>query len=120
MTYIKLYSKVVINDSVKQSIFIRTIIRFISFILPATNPDYDSIIDEVAYWYLEFEEEYEPPMREIGFNSSNLPILKMPYRSNYGYWVDNNLTLNDFKGDFKLEEITINVFEDAWNNFKKS
>lgn len=28
---------------------------------------------------------------------ANQVILKMPFKNNYGYWIDNNLVLNDFR-----------------------
>ncbi len=56
------------------------------------------------------------PQREIGVGKDGEVILKMPFNENYGYWVYNNLTCNDFKESFKIEYISKENFEKAWNN----
>jgi hypothetical protein len=65
-------------------------------IIPRANPDYDDQIKKIKYWLLEIESDTGSPIREVGLDQSLKPILKMPFRDNYGYWTDNNLFLSDF------------------------
>ena len=85
-------------------------------ILPVANPDFEKRIDLVRYWLLEFPYENLTPEREVGISGSGEVILKMPYKRNYGYWVDNNLRLIDFKSKFESADITKEYFEEKWND----
>lgn len=85
-------------------------------LVPKANPDFEGKIDSVAYWLLEFESSHSTPEREIGLNSNEEVILKMPYKDNFGYWVDNNLTLEGFQRTFENVEITKEYFEEKWKN----
>lgn len=83
-------------------------------IIPKGNPDFDDKIDDVEFWLLECDNETGIPEREIGLDSKGNIILKMPFKNNYGYWIDNNLLLNDFKKNFVVSEISMKSFEDIW------
>lgn len=87
---------------------------FLLFI-PQANPDYDRYINTVIYWQLEFENEESIPTREVGLDNKKETIMKMPYKGNYGYWVDNTLTYNDFKDAFKCKTIDKDTFQENWN-----
>ncbi len=43
----------------------------------------------------------------------------MPWRRNYGYWIDNNLLLKDFQLLFDSVEITKDEFEKLWTQFER-
>ena len=90
------------------------ILFFLKLIIPKANPDYENRIALVVYWLLEFKDDQSTPEREIGLDSNENMIMKMPYNNNYGYWVDNNLTIEDFKKSFAVEEITKEYFEEKW------
>lgn len=100
---------------IKKETFLRRSIRcFLGIIIPKANPDYDDRIGLVNYWLLEFENKDSVPNREIGLGVNEDVILKMPYKKNYGYWVDNSLTFSDFKNTFEAVEITNEYFEEKW------
>lgn len=100
---------------VKGEGFVKRSIRFfLKLIIPKANPDYDGKISLVTYWLLEFEGKDSVPDREIGLGINEEVILKMPYRDNYGYWLDNNLTFEDFHDTFEAVEITREDFEEKW------
>ena len=90
----------------------------LSFI-PVGNSSFEDIIDEVSQWLVEFKNGEKYPNREIGLNVFQHPIMIMPWRRNYGYWIDNNLLLDDFKSNFKAVEITEEEFENHWQQFLK-
>lgn len=95
--------------------FIKKSIRFLlGAIIPKANPDYDDKMDLVNYWLLEFEDKETIPNREIGIGFNEVVVVKMPYENNYGYWVDNSLTFNDFRNSFEAVEITGEYFEEKW------
>lgn len=98
----------------KQGVMQRGIRFFLELIIPKANPDYEKKIDSVVYWLLEFESKRSTPEREIGLDSNEEVIVKMPYKNNYGYWVDNSLTLEGFQKTFKVEEITKEYFDEKW------
>ena len=84
-------------------------------IFPVANPDFDKMIEEVEYWLVECDSENGIPQREIGLDKQRRVIMKMPLKSNYGYWIDNNLLVNDFKERFEVSEITKEAFEQQWS-----
>ena len=85
-----------------------------AILLPVSNPDFEEKLDKVRYWLLEFENNNDYPIREIGLDEDNYPIVKMPYKENYGYWTDNELKYNDFIDLFSAKKIDNYLFEDKW------
>ena len=84
-------------------------------IIPTANPDYENEFDNVVTWLVEIDEESGTPEREIGLDKNSNIILKMPYKNNYGYWIDNNLVFDDFIRLFNAKEIDKIAFEKKWN-----
>ena len=91
----------------------------LSVFIPKANPDYDPLIDNVSQWLLEINAKDGIPNREIGLNENRQTIMIMPLRGNYGYWSDNNITLEYFKEHFKVVDISKNEFDSRWNAFVK-
>ncbi|MBL7922080.1 MAG: hypothetical protein JNJ40_17325 [Bacteroidia bacterium] len=60
------------------------------------------------------------PTREIGKDINGKIILIMPWRDNYGYWTDNNITIDYFKDHFKATNIDKSEFEMNWDAFAKN
>jgi hypothetical protein len=87
--------------------------------IPLANPDFEEEIDNVKQWLIEFENDNQYPNREIGLDILEHPIMIMPWRKNYGYWIDNNLLLKGFKSHFNAVEITKEEFENYWNKFEQ-
>jgi len=87
--------------------------------IPSGNPGFEDEIDNVKQWLIEFKEGNQCPNREIGLDNLQQPIMIMPWRRNYGYWIDDNLLLKDFKLLFSAVEITKEEFEKHWNQFEQ-
>ena len=88
--------------------------KLLSLFIAKANPDFDRYINTVNYWQIEFENEESIPTREVGLNNRREVIMKMPYKENYGYWIDNILTYNDFKESFKYKIINKEIFQENW------
>ncbi|WP_146185120.1 hypothetical protein [Flavobacterium pallidum] len=86
-------------------------------IFPVANPDFEGKIADVKFWMVEYDDENGAPEREIGLNSHQEVVLKMPYKDNYGYWTDNNLLFDDFRKSFSCIEIDSELFEQQWRGF---
>ncbi|EQB90594.1 hypothetical protein HZP56_08360 [Elizabethkingia anophelis] len=95
----------------------KTLIKLLHFFTPTANPDFENSIDNVIFWLIEFDEK-GVPTREIGLDVDSSPILKMPYKKNYGFWTDNDLLYTDFISRFSALEIDEKIFNIAWNDFK--
>lgn len=67
------------------------------FFIPKANPDYDDKMHLVQEWLVEFDESGNPG-REIGLSEIGRPILAGPDSRNYGFWLDTNMTIDDFEG----------------------
>ena len=89
-------------------------------VIPIANPDFENKIDEVSTWLIEFEGDSYYPNREIGLDISDIPILVMPWRKNYGYWTDNELTLEDFRSHFDSTSSSKEEFERNWKLFNEN
>ena len=90
----------------------------ISFI-PSSNPTFDEEIENIKQKVIEFKDGNQYPNREIGLDIFQQPIMIMPWRRNYGYWIDNNLLLKDFQLLFDSVEITKDEFEKLWTQFER-
>lgn len=85
--------------------------------IPTGNPNFEDEIGNVREWLIEFKSGNQWSNREIGLDFLQQPIMIMPWRRNYGYWIDNHLLLKDFKAIFNAVEITKEEFEKYWNEF---
>lgn len=74
------------------------------------NPDYDRVMHLLNSWLVEFDKEGLPG-REIGLDVKGNVLFFGPDDTNYGFWLDTNLKLEDFEG----EEVDIKEFEDIWS-----
>jgi len=89
----------------------------VSSFVPKANPDYDGLIDDVAEWLLEINVDDHKPCREIGIDQYGQTLMIMPWKDNYGYWTDNNITLDYFKEQFQAVSIDKVEFEKLWDRF---
>jgi len=94
------------------------VMKSLEWIIPKANPDYDNKINLVRWWLLEIDPETGLPLREIGLDSHAEPILKMPFKNNYGYWTDNELVLKDFIERFGAEKVDKSYFESHWSRIE--
>jgi hypothetical protein len=117
--YIKFTSPSTLSQKTKETFWQKLIRKTLSLFIPIANPDFESKIDAVSDWLIEFENGNEYPNREIGLNTSGKPIMVMPWKKNYGYWIDNNLLLKDFKSKFDAIDIAEEEFEKYWTLFEK-
>jgi len=102
----------------ESSQFENVVVKILSTILPKANPDFDKLIDQVDYWFVEYNQTENAAWREIGFDKNGHSIVAMPLGKNYGYWTDNNLTLDDFEA-FGVTAIAQDQFENEWTEFEK-
>jgi hypothetical protein len=123
----KHYVKVIMNESFTLSsggngntLFRNFISKVASFFLPKANPDFDELIENVKVWLLEFESETDPPVREIGLDSNGDILMIMPWRNNYGFWTDNQMSYLEFKKRFQTEDVSSVDFKMAWGNFQST
>jgi hypothetical protein len=107
------------TDGLIKSSLKKALLGFLTAIIPKANPDFEDKIDEVQNWLIECDNETGIPKREIGLDKEGRVILKMPFKSNYGYWTDNHLLLKDFYELFKATEISKEIFDWKWEMFDK-
>ncbi|WP_297694691.1 hypothetical protein [uncultured Eudoraea sp.] len=85
-----------------QKVIENAVSKILTAVIPKGNPDFDDIIQEVDFWKIEYDMAEQVVWREIGFDKNGNSIVAMPFEENYGFWADNNLTLEDFERfDFK-------------------
>lgn len=89
----------------------------IFFFIPKSNPEYGDLIDDVAEWQLEIDLDNNYTHREIGKDVHGKTILIMPWRNEYGFWTDSDMTLDKFIGRFDAIEIEKSEFDNNWNEF---
>ncbi len=116
-TYLKIILDSQNRGKFKSNILLDLLEKVARKIIPLANPDFDSKIYDTNIWLIEFDNE-NIPVREIGINNSNDPIMIMPYKNNYGFWTDNNLKLQDFKNGFEFEKISKSEFEKKWDAYQ--
>jgi hypothetical protein len=87
------------------------LVRILTKILPPANPDFEDKIFEVRHWLLELDSETGIPVREIGLDKEGQVIVKMPFKKNYGYWTDSNISFDESAWQSNLSKET---FEENW------
>lgn len=108
------YFKVVIRKKTKRSLWCRLLHKMIAPL--SANPDFDDKIEDVTLWFIEYDDVVNHiANREIGFAKDGRIIVKMPDDRNYGYWLDTNCELEDFK-KMGINMITEKEFNDLWNS----
>jgi len=112
-------SNTVATTTPTKRILKKLIVSVVTTFVPKANPDYDVLIDTVHEWLLEINIEDKKPNREIGIDKYGQTLLIMPWRNNYGYWSDNNITYDYFKEAFKAVDIEKVEFEIKWDAFIK-
>lgn len=104
------------KDGIVKSYLKRIAERILFLIFPKANPDFEKLFNKVESWEIEYDVEENCVLREIGFDKYNQVILATPLNNNYGFWIDNNFTLEDFNR-FDHIEIPEEEFENNWKNF---
>ena len=94
------------------------VVKIIEKLIPAANPDIDSLIKETKYWWLEYDES-GIPQREIGFNEKREPIVLGPVGENMGFLVDSSDNWLNYKEPSKEAEQNFEAtWESLWPNFQ--
>ena len=102
------------NNKTKRSLWYRLLHKMI--VPLSANPDFDDKIEDVTLWFIEYDDVVNHiANREIGFAKDGRIIVKMPDDRNYGYWLDTNCELEDFK-KMGINMITEKEFNDLWNS----
>jgi len=78
-------------------------------LVPEANPSYREKMHLVDTWYIEFTDD-GLPYREIGVDTNGTPVLAGPSSTDYGFWLDTNMTQSDFDG----VEVDQQEFEALW------
>lgn len=102
----------------KKHTVIDKILTFIFSFIPKSNPEFDSLIHLVNVWYIEYDDLNNYVEREIGLNLNNKVIVKMPFKKEYGYWIDVDMKFKDFQNRFNIEIIKSSEFEEKWNELQ--
>ncbi|MEM1270888.1 MAG: hypothetical protein AAGI08_12670 [Bacteroidota bacterium] len=84
-------------------------VRRLSLILATPGPAYTQKLHLVEEWLIEFDEA-GVPWREVGLSKEGEPVVAGPDAQTYGFWCDTNMRWGDFDG----QEISAEVFEEAW------
>lgn len=101
------------SGNIHKSKFIDVICKALRAVLPKANPDFDDKYESVRTWYIEYDENNNWVNREIGLDSINNVIVKAPYLKNIGFWMDEDLKIDDYL-KFNIEYITTDRFEELW------
>jgi hypothetical protein len=88
---------------------------FLQMFVPKANPDFDTLFKYVNTWFIEYDAGEQCVLREVGLDKYDKVIVKAPFKNNYGFWTDNNLTIKEFVTQFNIEYINKNDFEYVWN-----
>jgi hypothetical protein len=115
--YIKFTDTSATPEAKKKSRWRIKLVTTILFFIPKANPEYEGLIDDVAEWQLEIDPSDNLPIREIGKDLNGNTILIMPWLDNYGYWTDNNITLDYFKDHFKATDLDKAEFKKNWDAY---
>ena len=116
MRYFKFANRLVPNRNDKESSCMRKfVLFFLRIFLPKANPDFDTLFKYVNIWFIEYDAGEQCVLREVGLDKYDKVIVKAPFKNNYGFWTDNNLTIEEFVTQFNIEYINKSDFEYVWD-----
>lgn len=85
-----------------------------SHFVPKANPTLEKNLAYVKEWYVEYDDIEEYTNREIGVTENGLVVFKAPFEENWGYWCDNDMTMDDYR-NLNIHAISKEAFEKLWN-----
>jgi len=85
------------------------LVKLMRRFVPEANPSYRDKMQLIDMWYIEFDEQ-GLPNREVGVDSNGIPVVAGPSSTDFGYWLDANVTDVDLDG----VEIEEQEFEALW------
>jgi hypothetical protein len=88
--------------------------RLLNLVLPAANPDFESLYPSVQLWWVELNAS-GVPQREVGFSAGGEPIAVGPFGRNLGFWTDSPMIFvaTDYA---RVED---RAFEQVWSSFEQ-
>jgi len=112
MLYFKF--EVSIGRKTKDTILEKIIVWVLRHFVPMANPTLENNLDSVKEWYIEYDDIEKFTNREIGVAENGLVVFKAPFEENWGYWCDNDMTMDDYK-KLNIHLVSKNEFETLWN-----
>lgn len=111
-----LYFKLEYQYSIAQkaTFWEKIIDRLLSHFVPMANPTLEENLGYVKEWYLEYDDVEEYTNREVGVAENGLVVFKAPFEENWGYWCDNDMTMDDYR-NLNIHAISKEAFEKLWN-----
>ncbi|MGJ5818633.1 hypothetical protein [Paludibaculum fermentans] len=91
----------------------RVLVRLLSATIPAANPDFDPLFENVRMWWVEIDPA-GVPQRELGFDEQGQIIVAAPLGDNFGFFTDSNMTFSPNEHPTVLNA----SFESAWAEFE--
>jgi hypothetical protein len=88
-------------------------VRLLQRVIPAINPDFEHLYDQVVMWHVEIDSATGEPLREVGLDARQRVIAIGPWRDNYGYMVDCGGTFVPAEH----AQISAGQFEQEWQSF---
>ena len=98
----------------KKLFFDESFLKILDWVVPKANPALEDNIDKVFVWYVEYDTADNYTNREIGMDAEENVVFKAPYEDNLGYWVDNDLTLENYRS-FNPVSVSAKEFETLWD-----
>lgn len=108
------FTNVLKGEKPKNTFFEKITIWLLSHFIPTTNPTLEHNISYVKQWYIEYDDIEEYTNREVGVTENGLVVFKAPFEENWGYWCDNDMTIDDYR-NLGIHTISKEVFEKLWN-----
>ncbi len=100
----------------------KVVITLVEFLLPRANKSLGRVESRIKYWKVEIVEENGKNFvsRELALDQSRAPLFAAPTNVDYGYWLDTDFDLSDFRERFSAIDISQESFEEDWNRFKNA
>ena len=98
----------------KATFWEKIIDRLLSHFVPMANPTLEENLGYVKEWYIEYDDVEEYTNREVGVAENGLVVFKAPFEENWGYWCDNDMTMDDYR-NLNIHAISKEAFEKLWN-----
>ena len=90
------FDSVLIGKKTKNTLWEKIIDWLLNHFMPMANPTLEENLGYVKEWYLQYDDVEEYTNREVGVAENGLVVFKAPFEENWGYWCDNDMTMDDY------------------------
>ncbi len=92
-------------------------VRLVGLFIPRVNKNLDEVQHRISTWRIAFSGDGQVA-REVALDRNGDPVFAAPTNSNYGFWGDVGMSIEDFRESFEVKTITAPSFDNVFRRYQ--